>query len=402
MEKKYKTYPIEELVEDREFLAWVLKGSGGEEWEAYLKGNPDIREKAIKARQIILLLRDKYELMDEKDVLSLWKRVEKFEVDSRHQNRTIRFRSYLIRAAVFFVIVLLGSLAYIYVNDHEPGYRFTSALSENAGHKSKIVLADGEEVILDSDDSRITLDEGLQLKIDESKSIDLTNKGLDRANKQNEVIVPFGKRSELLLADGTKVWLNAGSKFAFPSRFPDKQREVYLEGEAYFEVSHAKEYPFLVHAGDIDVRVLGTHFNVSAYPDDHQIETVLLEGQVAVRREGKLGISRNEVLLKPYQKAQYEKEEKSIQLLDDPDADVAIAWTEGWFQFSKESMATVFKKLERYYNIKIEVKDDFPGDEQITGKLDLKESIEEVMPVLEDVAKINYTIGNGKVYIVKK
>src|SRR5690606_14480825 len=94
----------------------------------------------------------------------------------------------------------------------------------------------------------------------------------------NEVIIPYGKKSELLLADGTKVWLNAGSRLAFPSRFTRNTREVFLEGEACFQVAKNEEQLFIVKAGNLDVKVLGTHFNVSAYPADATIETVLLEG----------------------------------------------------------------------------------------------------------------------------
>ena len=147
---------------------------------------------------------------------------------------------------------------------------------------------------------------------------------------------------------------------------------------------------------------MGTHFNVAAYPDDESIETILVEGSVELSKRKTFGLSSKSVLLKPMQKATFSKDEKEIFVTDEPDADVYIAWTEGWFTFSQQTLEQVFTKLERFYNVDIIVAQNFPSNEKITGKLDLKDSLEEVLKVLSDVAKINYRITNNQVFVDKK
>jgi ferric-dicitrate binding protein FerR (iron transport regulator) len=157
-----------------------------------------------------------------------------------------------------------------------------------------------------------------------------------------------------------------------------------------------------VKAGNLDVRVLGTHFNVSAYPADATIETVLLEGSVAVEKPKTFGLGKNEVILKPSQKASFEKEASEFTVTDEPDTDLYIAWTYGWLKYDKESLWSVLRKVERYYNVEIHLPDNYPGDDKITGKLDLKESLEEVMVVLADASRFEYRINGNKVFIEKK
>jgi ferric-dicitrate binding protein FerR (iron transport regulator) len=110
----------------------------------------------------------------------------------------------------------------------------------------------------------------------------------------------------------------------------------------------------------------------------------------------------NEVLLQPYQRATFNKENKDIKVFDEPDADIFIVWTEGLLQFSQGNLQSVFTKLERYYNIKIDTPKDFPSSEVITGKLDLKESLEDVMIALSDVANLDYRIYDNRVVIDKR
>jgi ferric-dicitrate binding protein FerR (iron transport regulator) len=218
----------------------------------------------------------------------------------------------------------------------------------------------------------------------------------------NEVVIPFGNKSQLILPDGTKVWLNAGSRMAFPNKFSGKKREVFLEGEAYFEVTHNANLPFFVNTKDISIKVLGTKFNVSAYKTDKVAETVLLEGKVAVKELSSMGFMMKETMLAPNQKASFNKENKTISVQNERDADFAIAWTEGWFKFSQQNLNTVLNKLQRYYNVQFEYDPNFSTADMITGKLDLKESIEQTMVALGDVANIQYRINGDKIQIEKK
>jgi ferric-dicitrate binding protein FerR (iron transport regulator) len=218
----------------------------------------------------------------------------------------------------------------------------------------------------------------------------------------NEVVVPYGKKSIIELEDGTKIWLNAGSRFAFPNHFNENKREVFLEGEAYFVVAHNELKPFLVHTNEVTVKVLGTRFDVSAYNSDGDVLTVLEEGKVVISMNKALGLAENETMMIPNQKAVYNKELKTLVVKGELDVESYTAWVEGWLPFSKASLLGVFNKLQRYYNVKFIYSPVFSTDDLITGKLDLKDSISEVLITLSDLAKISFKIENDTIYIDKK
>ncbi|WP_346859639.1 FecR domain-containing protein [uncultured Draconibacterium sp.] len=404
MDSKYLNYILEELLDDKQFVAWVLKGHKNKEWSSFINNHPEIQDRVKKARKIISLLKDTCDILDEEDVLLMWQNIDQFNKSRKNKVHSIKIRRSLSIAASILIIVSFGILGYSYLNNKNAEYQFaTSNIADNQ-EDARLVLSDGEQIALKNEKSTIALNNDEELVIDNENTIDLSDKVTDNASKvqMNEVIVPFGKRSELTLADGTQVWLNAGSRFAFPTKFTNETREVYLQGEACFKVTKNESQPFIVNANDLGIKVLGTHFNVTAYPDDKSIETILVEGSVELSKRKTFGLSSKSVVLEPMQKATFSKDEKEIFVTDEPDADVYIAWTEGWFKFSQQSLEQVFTKLERFYNVDIIVAQNFPSNEKITGKLDLKDSLEEVLKALSEVAKINYRITNNQVLVDKK
>ncbi|WP_321374993.1 FecR domain-containing protein [uncultured Draconibacterium sp.] len=404
MDSKYLNYTLEELLEDKQFVAWVLKGHKNKEWSSFINNHSEIQGRANRAREILHLLKDTYDILDEEDVLQMWQNIDQFNKLHKNKSRTIKIRKTFAAAASVLIIVSIGILGYSYLNNRNTEYQFTSSNIDDNQEDARLVLSDGEQIALKKEKSTIALNNDKELIIDNENTIDLSDKATSNTSKvqMNEVIVPFGRRSELMLADGTQVWLNAGSRLAFPTKFTNETREVYLQGEACFKVTKNEHQPFIVNANELGVKVLGTHFNVAAYPDDETIETVLVEGSVALTKKKSFGLVSKSIVLQPNQKATFDKDEKEIIVRDEPDADVYLAWTEGWFEFKKQSLEKVFTKLERYYDIHISVPEEFPSEEIITGKLDLKDSLAVVMEALSDVAKLDYTIVNNQVTIERK
>ena len=403
MNNKYLKYSFEELLDDRDFISWVLHGTRQKDWEAFLNENHDLRGRALKAKKIISLLKDTGEELTEENILDLWHHIDRFDNQHRPAGRVIRLRTLFRVAAVFLLVTTLGAVGYFYLSVQPQPYEFVSDDPGKTGGDARLVLSTGDEISLKKDNSSIALTADEQLRINNDSVIDLRGKaaGITEPGRMNEVIVPFGKKSQLVLEDGTKVWLNAGSRFAFPTRFTGKKREVVLEGEAYFEVAKSSERPFLVNAGEVSVRVLGTRFNLSAYPTDGVIEAMLVEGSVAMTEKSGPGFSRKEVVIIPNQLGSFNRTEKSMVVRNEPDTDIYIAWTEGWFQFSKEDLFTVFKKLERFYDVKFVYPSDFNSPDLISGKLDLKDTPEQVMRALADVARIEYRIENNYIRVTK-
>jgi transmembrane sensor len=403
VKKKLLEYNIEQLLEEKSYISWVLHNERNREWERFIEKHPDFRHTADKARKIILLLRDKYDELDEDSVLELWKKINKYDHSHRQKRRKITIRRRLSWAASILLIVSIGTIGYLYLREKEQGYQF-AMIAEPAGSEARMVLSTGEEIALKKDHSSIALNDSANQVIVNDSIFDLAQKidAMDQEVRMNEVIIPYGKKTELLLTDGTRVWLNAGSRLAFPSKFTKSAREVYLEGEACFQVSRIESQPFIVRTGKLNVKVLGTHFNISAYPTDETIETVLLEGSVSVERPGSFGRRKNEIILKPSQKASFIKEQGELTVTEASDADLYIAWTYGWLKYNRESLNSVLRKVERYYNIEIQLPANYPADDKITGKLDLKDSLEEVMIILADASGIEYRITEDKVFIQMK
>lgn len=400
MKKEYLNLSLEELIENREFVGWVLRGKNHKQWEAFVAENPDFKAVTAKARKIVELLRDSHEPMSEEDVLVLWKNIDQFDNQFKAQKYRRNFRSVLKYAAIFIIALTTGATGFYLLTLNQNEYVFSTSVSSD--HQSQLLLSNGTTVELDKQNSKITLSSDQQITIDNDKTIDLSQIPATDPSKMNEVVIPFGKKSQLILEDGTKVWLNAGSRMAFPTKFGNKKREVFLEGEAYFEVAHNKNLPFWVNTSDISVKVLGTRFNLSAYPSDPLTETILVEGKVAVTERSAIGFLGSETILSPSQKASFSKENKTISVANEPDVEFAIAWTEGWFKFSQQSLNDVLHKLERYYNVQFVFDRSFSVDDLITGKLDLKESIDQVMIALSDVADIEFRINGNQIRIGEK
>ena len=201
--------------------------------------------------------------------------------------------------------------------------------------------------------------------------------------KMQTVIVPAGQRAELLLADGTKVWLNSRSKLKFPDRFQKDARNVELDGEGYFEVTHKEEAPFTVHTSRYDVKVLGTEFNVKAYNSKNQFETSLLKGCVEVSDANKSQIVR----LRPDEKVISDGSQLIRSAISDKNY---FRWKEGLLCLDDESIGGLIDKLELYYDVKIIVQQASLMKYHYSGKFRISDGVEHVLKVLQLKHKFTY------------
>jgi transmembrane sensor len=396
---RYLKYSLEDFLEDDDFVQWILNGKNDHYWENLISEAPDFKERAQEAKEVILLLADT-DLIADEDKWEIWKNIEHYQEHLQRQHRTITLRKIISYAAIVLLIVSVGTATW-YFSMPSRKYDFASVNVIPGDTDPRLILSTGEVFDLKKDNSSIVVTGNRSILINDEQSVDLLESEKPAEKMMNEVIIPYGSKSMLTLGDGTKVWLNAGSKLAFPTVFTGVRREVYMEGDAYFEVAHDPGKPFIVNAGEVSLNVLGTRFYLSSYSSEEEVIAVLMEGSVAIRENSAFKLSRNEALLEPGQKAIYTRNNKEISVKEESDPDIYIAWTEGWFQFDKESLYTVFRKLERYYDIDIVYDVTFVSDDMISGKLDLKDSIPDVMRTLARLADISYRIDNGKIYIDK-
>lgn len=196
--------------------------------------------------------------------------------------------------------------------------------------------------------------------------------------------VPYGKLSKIYLSDGTTVHLNSGSSFVYPSLFNEKKREVYLEGEAFFEVERNEKKPFVVKTPFKTLEVLGTSFNVSSDEETQSFEAVLVTGKVAVNgQKGKIEITPNQLY-----RYMAETKQETVQVVD---VYPYIAWIDRRMLFKQEPLAKVLRKVEKVYNVKINISDPSLFSHEISGELNLKESTEETMHVIMQMLIPDYS-----------
>jgi ferric-dicitrate binding protein FerR (iron transport regulator) len=403
VDNKYLEYTAEEMVDDRNFLIWLNHLSENHELDKLLDENPHFAYNINQAREIIKLLNVQEEPVFQDDINAMWENIARFDRVHQSKFRIRRYNQQLKYAAVIVFVLMLSALGYWKIKQ-DVSRQMYAFRSDKIVQQSKLILASGKEIDLKKDESTIQVNEqGHAIRINNDSLISLPSSSEKNAERaMNQIVVPFGKKSSVELADGTKVWLNAGSKMAFPDRFTGSKREVFLEGEAFFNVTPDKSRPFFVRTKEIVIRVLGTKFNVSAYEADNEVMTVLVEGSVSMRENKGLNLLGKETILKAHQIGSFNKADLTTKVNDESQVEIYTAWTEGWFPFCKEPLSNVFKKVERYYNVQFVYSELFPSGDLISGKLDLKDSIEDVMKVLADVAKVTYRIDQKKIFIELK
>ena len=197
----------------------------------------------------------------------------------------------------------------------------------------------------------------------------------------NTLYTPAGQRARLVLQDGTEVWLNAKSKLVYPARFTGDVRKVSIEGEAFFKVAKDPSRPFIVSTHDVDIRVLGTRFNVCGYPETGYVQTSLLEGSVRVffREKESDGIT-----LKPDQQVTVSNGRMKVEPIRLKDR---FLWRDGIYAFENEPLIDILKKLELYYDVKIAVEDTSLFKGTYTGKFRQRDSLDDVFRVLQQIRK---------------
>lgn len=256
--------------------------------------------------------------------------------------------------------------------------------------KVKVIDANGKEKIIDKS-GKIA---GTQI----GNLIDYKSENEVEELVYNKLTIPYGKKFQIVLSDGTKVHLNAGTSLKYPVKFiKGENRQVFLDGEAYFEVTKDESNPFVVSADEIDIRVLGTQFNVSSYPEDDHINTVLIEGAVSVYNKDEAYNPETTTILKPGFKAAWEKKNNQI-VIEEADTEMYTAWINGRIIFRHTSFKNIIKKLERHYNVVIVNNNEALSNEQFAASFDI-ETIEQVLKSFNANYAIDYTIKNNQIII---
>ena len=273
-----------------------------------------------------------------------------------------------------------GSLAY--KNDLAPGT-----------NKALLTLANGNKIILDSAANGLLAHQG-NTKIEKLTNGELAYRpgGIGEKGIFNTLSTPRGGQYRLVLPDGSRVWLNAASSIRYPTAFTGSERVVELSGEAYFEIAANPAMPFRVGSGATEIQVLGTHFDVQAYPEEEGLSTTLLQGSVQVVNAG------HRALLVPGQQA-ITRAGTIIEIRKEADTAQAVAWKNGYFQFTDAPIETIMRQISRWYDVDIEYLGDVRSL-QFGAVVSRRAHVSEVLHFLELTGVVHFQIEGRKITVL--
>ena len=318
----------------------------------------------------------------------LWYRIEK-EIELKRLKR--KRKLILCGSAAASVALLLASFLFFNRVPDENILAVAESIKEldpNTFKRKEILLQLGNN-------KEIMLNENEQVEYTNSGKLAINNTFVEQGEKEtekyNQVVVPMGKRIQLLLSDGTKMWVNSGSRVVYPIIFDKKKREIFVQGEVYLDVIEDKNRSFVVKTDQFDVNVLGTAFNISAYSDNSQSSVVLVRGKVNVTDRTK-GV----VIMKPNQFTAIKDGKAGIPR--EVYVEKYICWKENLMIIQDDRMDEVFAKLKRYYGKEF-VFTDKVAELQVSGKLDLKENLEDILKSISFSVPITYQENANKIII---
>jgi len=333
------------------------------------------------------------------DKLTIYKQIETERIYKKLESR-IRKHNKKSKKLKFFkvfkyasIVVLFLGLGYLYQSGYfnsnkpfvVPNEQITLQLENGT---IKIINEDGTSQVKDAKGNIIGTQNGTKIAY--------SNTANEETLVYNTLTVPYGKRFEISLSDGTTVHLNAGTSLKYPVKFLKGQtRQVFLKGEAFFKVSKDAHHPFVVNSDALNVQVLGTQFNVSSYPEDIETDVVLVEGSVNLYTTKNKD---NNVLLKPGFKASYAKNAANPIAVNPVITSIYTSWVDGELVFRNITFDNILKKMERQYNVTIVNNNTELANEKFNASF-RNEPIEKILEYFKITYNINYTINKNKILI---
>ncbi|MDR3251484.1 MAG: FecR family protein [Tannerella sp.] len=397
MKKDYSKYQIFDFLLDEYFVESMLHPTPESEafWKELLDSTGKVNVDLFLSSFVALKdLRDQEPDVPDNRVDFVWERITK---TIRKSKRIRLFRRISVAAGIAVsiaaVILILFTLTGRLISNKD--VRIADFAKENSIHKHQangaIQLISGDQTWeMDGFQAEIEHDTDNKLTIN-SQSVDPVPSTEDtkQTSTYNELIVPYGKRAFLRLPDSTSIWLNTGTKVIYPSFFAKDKREIYVEGEIYAEVAHEENRPFLIKTEQIDVRVLGTVLNVTAYKEDNRIDIVLVSGSVDVKTED--GMS---TVMQPNQLFSITDAASTLATVN---SENYISWREGIYIFASEPVENILLRLARYYNVTMKIPTN-PCGILCSGKLELKDDLAQILEGLMEIAPMNFGVSEDEEY----
>ena len=384
MEKIYSIIEVSELIA-RDICGQLneIEKESLDKWINSSERNQQLYVK-LKDGKNISVRNSLYESVDDRHA---WEKVSKaLNVRSKRRIVTLLFRF----AAAIITPIIIGISAYWYLNEKQNTFQQTTSLIQPGNSNAVLIMANGKSVNLANDTTRNLIENDGTIIKNTNEALSYAGQLPDKKKKTllNTLIVPQGGEYSLLLSDGTRVVLNSMSKLVYPVSFTGKKREITLEGEAYFEVAKDKLKPFIVTIKGLQIEVLGTSFNIKAYPDDYQSFTTLVEGKVKLNS----GFQTTKVsYLEPDQQAVYDLSTEGI-IIQKIDAQQVTQWITGKYAFTNQTLDEIMKTLSRWYDFNYKFDNESLKNIRFEGGLNKYESIDPILDILNKTGKVSVSV----------
>lgn len=378
-------------------------------YEKYMSGQCTADEKKLldAYRDEMTLAEDGWEddVVKEDDVRTrIWQRLnDSRKVVQLPQRKIAKYR-WLQVAAVLAAVLFAGIFFIQRKKNHETDtVKLTNKVAPilPGGNKAYLTLANGSRIVLDdAQTGKLATRPGVTVSKTGNGMLvyhfsnSNNNMGAATTPEFNTITTPRGGQYQVVLEDGTRVWLNAASSIKFPQAFTGTTREVELTGEAYFEVAKNKAKPFIVEVNGTKVQVFGTHFNINAYGDNNDVTTTLLEGSV------RMSSGSSAVMLMPGQQGDAALNGAAIKV-SQADIQQTMAWKNGLFIFRDLNITEVMKQVGRWYDVDVEYRDDEVKNNEFGGTISKYKNINELLDVMVLTRSIHYKIEGRRVIIMK-
>lgn len=391
------TQKVKDLAGDNSFVLWCLSPDEVLEhvWSEYLLQHPEEKETVQQAKEIVCSVRLNSHRLSAMDKAVLRKRILQDWECRKLAKRKRLFWQY--SAACIALLCMCTGLFLVQKNVPPPCLASYEIQIDSMQTEIELLLTNNKQIRI-VDNASIKINEKGEALIENNEITSITNGAVKQfvgkktaGLEMNILKVPEGRRSSILLADGTKIWVNSGTILRFPDQFDKDSRTIYVNGEIYLEVAKNPSCPFYVKTSKMDVQVLGTSFNVTAYDEDAIQSVVLKEGSVSV--DNYSGIKN---LLKPNEKLTLENNQVTISEVD---IDDYMSWTEGYLQFNQRDLTEILTRLSRHYRVHFEYPLEI-SEMKCSGKLVLFENIEPVLRTLQTSFSLSYTI-SGNIVTLK-
>lgn len=382
--------------EIHELLLAYLRDDISEEEMIRLQGWLDENE---RHRKLLDELRDKEVLQQEIGAYASFDTSRRWIQLKEEMDKTSRKRRLLLRVwksvAAVFVVAVAGGLLYWQITDSARPVEEQVLVAQIRPGETQAVLitGKGQQLLLQGlKDTCLDITGNETLKISKDGSLEYSLSALSRMQEWHTLQVPRGGEYKIVLDDGTEIWLNSASELKYPAHFVGNERRVCLVGEAYFQVARNEAAPFIVETRDMDVKVLGTSFNVSAYEDEENSHATLVEGRVEVDDK----VNGEKVTLTPGEQALLQGKEMVVREVN---TKLYSMWRLDRFTFASEDMEGVIRKLSRWYNVNFFFSNSSMKQKRFTGSLPKYSDISQVLKMIEMTTDIKFQVKGNTIII---